>query len=142
KWGQIISPNQTTISISLRAYQSGQIIYRSEICEEDSTITFRELENSRSAIAVPAGGENGAPAAVFYVISDEPNAFNIDDQRVLRLLGRAVEELLITYRTRLLVSEELTKLIMNPTVSNTFFEKKKIFSENEFVENIETLLRD
>ncbi len=142
RWGTTISPNQTTISISLRAYQSGQIIYRPVICEEDSTIAFREQENPRSAIAVPAGGENGAPAAVLYVISDESQAFSIDDQCVLRLLGRAVEELLITYRTRLQVSEKLTNLSTNPTVADTFFEKKKIFSENEFVEDIETLLRD
>lgn len=38
-----ISPNQTTISMSLRAYQSGQIIYRPEIYEADSALSSQGL---------------------------------------------------------------------------------------------------
>ena len=135
-----ISPNQTTISMSLRAYQSGQIIYRPEIYEEDSTIALRELENPRSAIAIPAGRDHSAPEAILYVVSDEPNAFSIDDQRVLCLLGRAVEELLATYRIRLKTTEKLNSLIAVPEVTDAFFEKKRLLSENEFVEDMETLL--
>jgi GGDEF domain-containing protein len=135
-----ISPNQTTISLSLRAYQSGQSIYRPEIYEEDSTIALRELENPRSAIAIPAGRNSSAPEAILYVVSDEPNAFSIDDQRVLRLLGRAVEELLATYRIRLQTTEKLTSLILAPEVNDAYFEKKRLLTENEFVEDIETLL--
>ncbi len=136
------SPHETTVGISIRAYQSGQIIYRSEVCDEDLTIDLHELENPGSAIAIPAGGENNAPSAVLYVVANEPHAFNEDDQRVLRLIGKIVDILLITYRTQQQAEENLTRLITNPEVIDTFFEKRKILSENEFVKDIETFLKD
>ncbi|MGI9058389.1 MAG: MerR family transcriptional regulator [Ktedonobacteraceae bacterium] len=136
------SPHETTVGISIRAYQSGQIIYRSSVCDEDLTIDLRKLENPGSAIAIPAGGENSIPSAVLYVASNEPHAFDEDDQRVLRLIGKIVDELLITYRIQQQAGENLTRLITNPEVIDTFFEKRKILSENDFVKDIETLLKD
>ncbi len=138
----IVSPNETTLSISLRAYQSGQIIYRPQICEEDLAIALRELEKPGSVIALPTGGKGGAPAAILYVVSDQPNAFNLDNQRVLRLLGTAVEELLDIYHARQKTRENLSNAITNPEYVDAFFEKRKILSENDFVKGIEAILRE
>src|SRR2546423_1137419 len=140
----LVSPNETTLSISLRAYQSGQTIYRTEICEEDSAIALRELEQlgSGSVIALPTGGKDGAPKAILYVVSDQPNAFSLDNQRLLRLLGVAIEELLEIYHARQKTKESLSKAITSPEYVDTFFEKRKILSENDFVMDIETVLKD
>ena len=97
-----ISPEKSVTSISLRAFQSGNIVYRPEIALEDTTIVFREVEGPiRSIVAVPVGGEDGLPIAVLYVASRLEEAFSDNDQRVLRILGRMVEELLITYRPQI-----------------------------------------
>jgi GGDEF domain-containing protein len=138
----LVSPNDTTISISLRAYQSGQVIYRSEIYEEDISIALRELESPASAIAVPIDGGNDTPSAVLYIVADEPHAFDTDDQRMLRLVGRMVQEQLTTYRARWQAVEKLADMIMHPEVTDTFFELKGILSEDKFVQDIETLLKD
>ena len=138
----IVSPNETALSISLRAYQSGQGIYRNQICEEDSAIALRELENPGSVIALPTGGMGSIPAAILYVVSDQPNAFDVDNQRILRLLGIAVEELLDIYRARRKTRENLSNAITNPENLDAFFENRKILSENDFVLDIETILRD
>jgi GGDEF domain-containing protein len=136
-----VSPSDTTISISLRSYQSGQVIYRPEVYEEDFTIALRELENPGSAIAVPVEGGNGTPSAVLYVVSDEPHAFNTDDQRLLRLMGRMVQEHLATSRTRRRAIEKLFDVVTHPEATDTFFESKVIRSEDEFFQDIETLLK-
>ena len=138
----IVSPNETALSISLRAYQSGQVIYRNQICEEDSAIALRELENPGSVIALPTGGKGSIPAAVLYVVSDQPDAFHVDNQRILRLLGIAVEELLDIYRARRKARENLSNAITNPENLDAFFGNRKILSENDFVLDIETILRD
>ena len=136
-----ISPGKYIQSLSLRAFQSGRIIYRREITSAESTIALRELEGPiRSAIAVPVGGEEGPPVASLYVVSDEPHAFSKDDQRVLRMMGRIVEELLLTYHASYHITQDLSKLIMTPGVVDPLF--GAFFSENEFVEDIEALLVD
>jgi DNA-binding transcriptional MerR regulator/GGDEF domain-containing protein len=134
-----ISPGKYVQSLSLRAFQSGRIIYRREITSAESTIALRELEGPiHSAIAVPIGGEEGQPVAVLYVVSDEVAAFSTDDQRVLRMMGRIVEELLMTYHARHHITQNLNKLIITPSVVDPLF--KDFFSENEFVEDIEAFL--
>jgi GGDEF domain-containing protein len=134
-----ISPGKYVHSLSLRAFQSGRIIYRRKINSAESTIAFRELEGpTRSAIAVPVGSEEGQPLAILYVVSDEVAAFATDDQRVLRMIGRIVEELLMTYHARHHITQNLSKLIITPTVVDPLF--KDFFSENEFVEDVETFL--
>ena len=135
----LVTPNDPTLSISLRAYQSGQIIYKPEIYGEDTTVAFIELEKPGSVIAVPAGEENGVPIAVIYIVSDEPHAINVEDQRVLRFVGKILEELIITYRTRRQAQSKLTDLITNPEVIDTLFAKE---TENEFVKDIETFLKN
>src|SRR5436305_7417888 len=50
----IITPYEQPLSLSLRAFQSGSILYRHEIVNGDSTVSHREVEGPiRSAIAVP-----------------------------------------------------------------------------------------
>ena len=139
-----VLPDETTLSLSLRAYQSGQTIYRPELCEEDKVIALRELEElgSGSAIALPTGGKSGAPAAILYAVSDRPDAFSLDSQRVLRLLGIAIEETIDRYNARQKSKESLSTAISSPEYIDTFFEKRRILSENDFVTDIEDLLRN
>ncbi len=134
-----ISPGKYVHSLSLRAFQSGRIIYRREITSAESTIALRELEGSiHSAIAIPVGGEEGQPVSVIYIGSDELNAFSMDDQRVLRMMGRIVEELLLTYHARHHITLDISDLIETPTVIDPLF--KDFLSENEFVEDVEAML--
>ena len=134
-----ISPGKYVQSLSLRAFQSGRIIYRREITSAESTIALRELEGPiHSAIAVPVGGEEGQPVAVLYVVSDEVAAFPTDDQGVLRMMGRIVEELLMTYHARYHITQNLSDLINHPGVVDPLF--GKFLSENEFVEDVEAFL--
>jgi DNA-binding transcriptional MerR regulator/GGDEF domain-containing protein len=134
-----ISPGKYVHSLSLRAFQSGRINYRREITNAESTIALRELEGSiRSAIAVPVGSEEGNPLAVLYIVSDEVAAFSSDDEQVLRMMGRIVEELLMTYHARHYITQNLSKLIITPNVVDPLFED--FFSENEFVEDVEAML--
>lgn len=134
-----ISPNDPVLGLSLRAFQSGHVAYRHEISATDTTIALREVEGPiRSAIAVPIGGENGMPVAILYIVSDEPDAFSDRDQRVLRMLGRMIEELLITYHTRRQVTQKLMNMVKNPSIIDRLF--SDFLSENEFIQNVEALL--
>ena len=134
-----VLPNEPIVSVSLRAYQSGQIIYRSEVYEEDTTIAYQDLENPGSVIAVPIGGENTVPTAVLYVVSNTAHAFTIDDQRVLRLISKMVEEAILTYHIRKQTTIKTFNAIIDPEVADTFFAGE---TENGFVKNIENLLSD
>ena len=134
-----ISPNEAVIGLSLRSFQSGRVNYRSEISKEDTTIALREAEGSiRSAIAIPVGGENGSSIAVIYAVSDEVGAFSESDQRLLRMIGRIVEELIRTYYAQQQASEELGELIKKPGVVDVLL--KDFLSENEFKRDVEILL--
>ncbi len=139
--GTILSPDEPIISLSLRAFQSGRIIYRQIVSPEDTTIAYRELEGPiGSAIAIPIGGEDGRPVAVLYVVSDKQEAFSQDDQCLLRIIGKMVEELLNTYQSRLQITEKLKDIIINPRIVDSLF--KDFPSENEFIGDIETLLEN
>lgn len=138
-----ISPqrDKPLIGLSLRAFQSGHIAYRSETFPEDFTIAFSEVEGSiRSAIAVPIGGENGTSVAVLYIVSDGPDAFSQGDQRVLRMMGKMIEEILMTYQARQQITHKLTDIIKKPSVVDTLFED--FLSENEFTRDVMAILTD
>lgn len=127
--------------LSFRAYQSGHVIYRPKIAPQDIILTYRELEEStRSAIAIPIGGDDGLSIAVFYVASKEMDAFSLTDQRVLRLVTRMMEELLKTYRARQQVIGRIGEWITNPMVVDPSF--KEFLSENEFIDDVEALLTE
>ncbi len=135
----LVSPEVSIISMSLRAFQSGRIIYRHMVAPNDPSVARRnEEEPIGSAIAVPIGGEDGLPIAVLYIVSADADAFSEDDQRLLRMVGRMVEELLMTYEVRARVTEQFTNLIKNPSVVDPAFEA--FASENEFISDVEALL--
>lgn len=135
-----VPPEEAPRSMSLRAYQSGCIIYRHRVGKEDPIRSKRVEGDFRSAIALPVGGENGTPVAVIYAVSDEVDAFSLADQRVMRMLGRIIEELLVTYSARQRGATRLMDLIEDPsTVDPSFLD---FSSDNEFVRDVEALLRD
>ena len=65
-----VSPTDSVISISLRAYQGGRIIYHHRVTPQDRAIANREQEEPGSAIAIPIGGEDDLPMGVLYVAAD------------------------------------------------------------------------
>ena len=125
--------------LSFRAYLSGQIIYRANVSKEDFMIAHYDREKmTRSAIAVPLAGEDGMAIGVMYVASKEPDAFSEDDQRVLRLIGRMVEELLLTYHERQLTPGKLTEMINTPDIVDDSF--KEFWPESKFMSDVEKML--
>ena len=136
----LVSPLDEVISLSLRAYQGGRICYRHLVVSEDKSVVKYEWEKPiGSSIAIPIGGEDAAPLGVIYLVSREPNAFDDNDQRVLRIVARMVQELLLTYQTRLLVAEKLTPLIDSPALADLAF--ARFPSETDFITDLERHLR-
>lgn len=137
--GTTVSPDKSVSSLSLRAYQSGHVIYRPLVLDTDTSISHHSVEGPvRSAIAVPIGWENGSAVAVLYIVSYETDAFSESYQRVLRLVGRMIEEIILTYRVRQQVAVRLTNVIDRPRSVDPLFED--FFSENDFVRDVEKLL--
>src|SRR5579859_7357448 len=134
-----VLPERYGTSLSLRAYQSGHIIYRPELAREDTTAQFQKLEGPIcSNIAVPVGGETDPPLGVLYVASYDSAAFSLEDQRLLRVMARIIEELLRTYQARQQVTMDLVTLIDDPiTVDSSF---KEFSSETDFMQDLEALL--
>ncbi len=127
--------------LSFRAYQSGHVIYRPKIAPQDIILAYRDLEETtRSAIAIPIAGDYGLSIAVLYIASKEMDAFSIADQRVLRLITRMLEELLVTYHARLRVTGRIGEWITNPGVVDPSF--KEFLSENDFINDVEVLLTE
>ena len=135
-----VSPTDSVISISLRAYQGGRVIYHHRVTPEDKVIAYREQEEPGSAIAIPIGGEDDIPMGVLYVAAAGPDGFNDRDQQVLRIVARMIQELLMIYRTRQQVSQKFLSLLRAPgTVDPTF----NVFaSETDFICDVESLLQD
>lgn len=135
-----VSPTDSVISISLRAYQGGRVIYHHRVTPEDKAIANREQEGPGSAIAIPIGGEDDIPMGVLYVAAADPDGFSERDQHVLRIFTRMAQELFMTYRARQQVSQKFLSLLRNPgTVDPTF----DVFaSETDFIYDVESLLQD
>jgi len=137
--GTTVSPDKHANTLSLKAYQSGQVIYRSMVLDIDSSIAHREIEGPvRSAIAVPIGGESGSAIAVLYVASYEAGAFPKRQQQVLRMIGRMIEEAVLTYQIRRQAVTRLTNTIDHPLSVDPLFEN--FCSENDLVNDVEDLL--
>jgi DNA-binding transcriptional MerR regulator/GGDEF domain-containing protein len=137
--GTTVSPDKSVNSLSLRAYQSGHVIYRPKITSSDTSIAHHHVEGPiQSAIALPIGGENGPTIAVLYIASYEAEAFSESYQRVLRMVGRMVEEVILTYRTRQQVGIRLMNAIDNPRSVDRLFED--FLSESDFVNDVDGLL--
>ncbi|GHO94483.1 hypothetical protein KSF_045310 [Reticulibacter mediterranei] len=134
-----LSPDKSKTSVSIRAFQSGRVIYRPEISLKERMPVFVDVEgNIKSNIAVPIGAESGQPVGVLYVASDELHAFPKDDQQFLRVIGRFVENMLNTYNSRLQVTQDLRSLMRTPEVVDIFF--NEFLSENSFMSDLESLL--
>ena len=93
-----------------------------------------------SAIAVPVEDDDGIPVAVIYAVSEYPQAFSQSDQRVLRMVGKMVAELLDSYLIRLRAVGKLKNLMTHPQYVDTQF--RDFLSENEFIRDIEALLSE
>jgi len=134
-----VSPDVPTLSLSLRAFQSIHMLFRSPISTEDTAIVYRNLEAPiDSAIAMPIGGENSTPLGVLYVVSEGKEAFDRESQRVLRLMGRVIKELLLIVQVRQQSKERLRDIIAKPRVINQTLAGYD--SENKLINDIETLL--
>lgn len=135
-----VSPDYDLSSLSLRAYQSGQVCFRHKISPDDSVIAFRDVEHPiNSAIALPIGAEHGEPSAVVYVVSELDGAFAQEqDRRVLRMMGRVIDEAVRTYQLRRREVENLGNILRFP---DTIDDVVGIFnSENDFIRDLEELL--
>src|SRR6266566_7488964 len=127
--------------LTYRAYQSGQVIYRSHITQTDALVAYHDTEEStQSAIAIPLGSADGMVAGAIYIASDEVDAFSSADLRALRLMTRMLEELLATYQARLFVSGKLSETIARPRVVDSSF--REFLSEEDFIDEFEHLLSD
>ena len=123
----------------IRALQSRHIIYQPNIPPTDAQTGLRDQNTPiRSSFAMPIAGEDGLPLGVLYVTSHICQAFTPEDQRVLRLMCRIIEELLKTYRVRQQATRYLTDIIKKPAVIDTLFES--FTAENSFNTAVEVLL--
>ncbi len=142
--GTSVPPEESLVGLSIRAFQSGHIVYRPHIppnSSETANIAYQEEEgNIRSAIALPVGGEDGLPVASIYIASDEEDAFSVPEQRLLRYIGKMIEELLGTFDIRLRVVKRLGDIIRSPQSVDEAF--RAFFSENDFVRDVEEFLKE
>ncbi len=134
------TPDAAASSLSIRALQSGHIVYLPKISHTDNTTPFGKKDEGpvRSAIAIPIGGENGLAVAVLYVASDEVAAFSANDQRVLRILCVIADEHLKSYFVRQRAVQKLADIVNEPSLVDAFF--KSFRSENDFIYDVEQLL--
>ncbi len=128
-----------TTDVCISAFQSGRIFYTPTLYLDDATSSPRGLKGPLgSTVAVPVENSDGTSVAVLYVVSEYTNAFSETDQRVFRMVGRMIGELLEVYHARRLTIRELRNIIASPSIVDTLFEKFP--SENKFIDDIEELL--
>jgi len=133
-----LSPDEQK-SISMKAFQSGRIMYRQHVADEEPDMAWLKREGEvRSAIAVPIEGMYGQPIGVLYIASYEEDAFSEDDQLLLRMIGRIIAEQILTLQARNLLVVRLPDVITHPQIVDRFF--KEFHSESEFMSEIEKLL--
>lgn len=152
-----------TNSLTLRAFQSGQIVlvpaalageqmthplYLKVITSTPQSIAQgmpKQLQQKppsgeavHSAIAVPIPGDYGISLAVLYIEADGADAFSLEDQRVLRMTGRMLEELLLTASVRTRLMGRPGDMIERPSVVDTTFDE--FAGETDFLAEIDALL--
>jgi DNA-binding transcriptional MerR regulator/GGDEF domain-containing protein len=141
KVGTSLSPSSSNSGISLMAYQSGVVIYRPHVTPEDPALAWREREQPiGSAIAVPLEGEYGKSLGVLYVVSAQPDAFPLECQQLLRILGRWIGEYLMGARGRQLTTDNLSDLIDEPQTVEPLF--RGVRNINQFRGDLTNLLND
>jgi DNA-binding transcriptional MerR regulator len=128
-----------TANLSLRAFLSSCVVLRSELVPDDPSLTFRELDEIvRSHIAIPIGGEMESPSGVLYVTSPFPSAFSEEDQRLLRLIARLIEEVLHIYDAKQKLAADLTSLLKFPSIVDASL--KEFLTENNFIADLNVFL--
>jgi DNA-binding transcriptional MerR regulator len=136
----VLPPERNGTSLGQRAYQGGHITYRSMLTLEDKTPPGIESEEEiQSSIAIPIGAETGSPQGVLYVTSHEQAAFNIDDQRVLRVMARIIEELISNYHIRQQTSARLVDILHDPGSADPLFQE--FAAETDFFQDVDDLLK-
>lgn len=126
-------------SISLQALQSGRLIYRPSIGVEDPIAYKKKAEGDiRSAIAIPIGAETGIPVGIVYLASSYNDAFSTDDQRLLRVMGKIMEETIVTHQHRQMLMKGLKDLRDYPYIVDLSL--REVLSSNEFVRRVEELV--
>jgi hypothetical protein len=131
----LVFPHDSSLSISLRAFLSGHVLYRPQVTKEDDTIRFREVEgNVNSVFAMALNDEQSLPRAVLYISSDEYEAFSEEDQRIIRLMGRLVEEAFTLYAAYQRNHARLSDIMTDPHIIDPFF--KDFLSENNFLRDV------
>lgn len=134
-----LSSQSLVIGMCLSAFQSGHTIYLPNVSDADATTVDRELEKPvGSALAVPIENNDAISIGVIYVISEQRDGFAKNDQRVLRMIGKMVGELLETYQVRQGAGGKVRDLVTYPEHVAMLF--KDFLSENEFIRDIEALL--
>jgi len=134
-----LAPSQ--LGISLLAYQSGVMIYRSRVTDEDPAIAWREREepiSGGSALAMTVEAEYGKALGALYIVSAWPNAFPPESQQLLRMVGRMIGEQVTGSRGRMLTTANLADLIDNPQMVEALF--KGFPTINKFRSELEGLL--
>jgi len=133
------APAQPILSLSLRAFQGMRVLYRSQVSSKDETIAYRDIEGPiQSAIAIPIKGRGDLPVGLLYLVSDQTNAFDIEYQRVLRLIALMLGELLDSPRALQQSEERLSDVIAQPQVVNKTL--GAFLSENDFVKDVGSIL--
>lgn len=143
-------PGVTTIestrieNLGLKAFLSGHLCSLARILPNEymriyhSSIYALE-ESTRSAIALPLVNGDGVSMGAFYVASNIFDAFPVEDQRVLRVIGRMFEELLLTANMRRQVVGRLADFIAVPSMVDATF--RGFDSETDFVVALDALLQ-
>lgn len=131
-------------SLSLRAFIGNHIISRSGLAPDDGSITHNPVEQEsgkiRSNIAVPIGGEKETPLGVLYVASHLAAGFTDEDQRVLRLMARVMEEILQTYHAHQKLISGLADVMREPGVVDISL--REFSTEDNFIRDVEHILGD
>lgn len=144
-------------SLSLKAFQSGQVVSLAEVLPGQTMVTFslpnvepgssgirmsRAIDSSekltRSNMAIPLVGEYGISLAVIYIASEQTEAFSTTDLRSLRIITRMVEELLLVSEAPQQTAGGLSNIMSNPGIADSTFQS--FASETDFVTEIEVLL--
>ncbi|HEY1350500.1 MAG TPA: MerR family transcriptional regulator, partial [Ktedonobacteraceae bacterium] len=160
-----ISPQHMgeTNSLTLRAFQSGQIVLApAALAGEQMThplhlkvITSTPqslLQNAQqrgpqkpaagevvhSALAMPVPGDHGISLAVLYIEAHGPQGFSQEDQRLVRIIGRMLEEGLLTARARSQLVGRPGDILERPAVVDRTFDE--FAGETDFLLEINALL--
>jgi DNA-binding transcriptional MerR regulator/GGDEF domain-containing protein len=138
--GQTTVLPRPPIAASLRAFQSGQVVYFEHISKREPYIFAHEQEGAvQSAIALPIEGQYGEPIGALYVASRQEGAFSeAGDQLLLRMMARLAGELILTYQARHMLVDRLAQVIAHPQAVDPFF--REFATESELLARLEDWL--